>query len=93
MKDLANRNEQFENIERLKKVFEELEQPIISMDTKKKELLGDFYRASTVYIQAQIEAYDHDFPSFAQGKAIPVCLTYSCFIPKRLDFMTMYSSF
>jgi hypothetical protein len=71
MKAVANRNEHFENIERLKKEFEEMAQPIISIDTRKKELLGDFYRAGTVYTQTQIEAHDHDFPSFAQGKAIP----------------------
>jgi len=71
MKDAANRNEQFENIERLKAEFEAMKQPIISMDTKKKELLGDFYRAGTIYAQAPFEAYDHDFPSFAQGKVIP----------------------
>jgi len=71
MKDVANRNEQFENINRLTQAFREQHQPIISMDTKKKELLGDFYRAGTVYRQAQIDAFDHDFPSFAQGKAIP----------------------
>jgi len=71
IKDVANRNEQFENITRLKAEFEAMKQPIISMDTKKKELLGDFYRAGTIYAQAQLDAYDHDFPSFAQGKVIP----------------------
>jgi hypothetical protein len=71
MKDVAQRNEQFENIARLKAEFVAMQQPIISMDTKKKELLGDFYRAGSVYAQAPLEAYDHDFPSFAQGKVIP----------------------
>jgi len=71
MNDVANRNEQFENIARLKAEFEAMQQPIISMDTKKKELLGDFYRSGSVYTQAPLEAYDHDFPSFAQGKVIP----------------------
>ena len=71
MKDVANRNEQFENINRLKSEFQAMQQPIISIDTKKKELSGDFYRAGTVYTQTPLNAYAHDFPGFAQGKVIP----------------------
>lgn len=71
MKAVAQRNEQFEKIEQLKTQFRDAKQPIISIDTKKKELLGDFYRAGSVYTQASLEAYDHDFPSFAAGKVIP----------------------
>src|SRR3954453_155376 len=41
-----NRNAQFENIARLKEQYLKDGLPVISMDTKKKELLGDFYRAA-----------------------------------------------
>ena len=44
MKHVAHRNAQFENITRLKAEYEAAGNPIISMDTKKKECLGNFYR-------------------------------------------------
>jgi len=37
-----NRNEQFENINRIKTSFEEEGYLVISVDTKKKELLGEY---------------------------------------------------
>ena len=37
------------------------------MDTKKKELLGNFYRAGSVYTQEVIATFDHDFPSAADS--------------------------
>ena len=39
-----DRNAQFENIARLKEEYLKAGLPVISIDTKKKELLGDFYR-------------------------------------------------
>lgn len=71
MKAVAHRNEQFENIKRLKAAYQAKGNPIISMDTKKKEYLGNFYRAGRVYTQQALEAYDHDFTSFADGVIIP----------------------
>jgi hypothetical protein len=66
-----NRNEQFENIANLKKKYTDSGQPVISMDTKKKELIGNLHRAGAVYCQQAIEVYDHDFPHLADGIAIP----------------------
>src|SRR5450432_557509 len=43
-----DRNAQFENIARLKKEHLKAGLPVISMDTKKKELMGDFYRDGVV---------------------------------------------
>ena len=40
----ADRNQQFENIARLKQQYLESDNPILSIDTKKKELVGNFYR-------------------------------------------------
>ena len=40
----ADRNAQFEKIAELKKEYLEAGRPVISIDTKKKELLGNFYR-------------------------------------------------
>jgi DDE family transposase len=66
-----NRNAQFENIARLKKEYLSAGLPVISMDTKKKELLGDFYRQGTAYTDETIEVYDHDFGSAGSGVVIP----------------------
>ena len=71
MKETAHRNEQFENIARLKAEYRASGNPIISMDTKKKEYLGNFFRAGRLYTQYPLEVYDHDFASFAEGIVIP----------------------
>jgi hypothetical protein len=71
MKAVKYRNEQFENIERLKDEYEAASNPIVSMDTKKKEHLGNFYRDGHLYTLEELRAYDHDFTSFAQGIIIP----------------------
>jgi hypothetical protein len=71
MKAVQHRNEQFENIQRLKDEYEAAGNPIVSMDTKKRELLGNFYRAGHLYTLEELRAYDHDFKSFADGVIIP----------------------
>lgn len=58
-----NRNAQFENIARLKKEYLGAGLPIISMVTKKKELLANFYREGKTYTDETIEVNDHDFGS------------------------------
>jgi hypothetical protein len=65
------RNEQFENIARLKRQYLRSPNPIISMDTKKKELLGEFFRAGRVWSTGADAVFDHDFPSHATGKLVP----------------------
>ncbi len=71
MKAVPHRNEQFKNIERLKSEYEAAGNPIISMDTKKKEHLGTFYRDGYLYTREEVRAYDHDFKSFSEGIVIP----------------------
>ena len=66
-----NRNAQFENIARLKKEYLKAGLPVISMDTKKKELLGNFYRDGKIDTQETIETNDHDFGSAGAGVVIP----------------------
>lgn len=65
------RNEQFENIERLKVSYQAAGNPVLSMDTKKKELIGLLYREGRLYTTEEIEVYDHDWNSLASGVAIP----------------------
>ena len=66
-----DRNAQFENIARLKQEYLDSPNPIVSIDTKKRELLGTFYRAGRVYTRQGLLAFDHDFPSYADGVVIP----------------------
>ena len=70
-KESLNRDEQFLRIAELKEEFLASGKPVISMDTKKKEFLGNLYRAGRVYTTEAIRAFDHDFPSWASGVIIP----------------------
>jgi hypothetical protein len=69
-----NRNAQFENIARLKKEYLNAGLPVISTDTKKKELLGDFFREGKTDTEETIETNDHDFRSAGSGVVIPHAL-------------------
>jgi Rhodopirellula transposase DDE domain len=66
-----DRNAQFENIARLKKKYLKAGLPVISIDTKKKELIGDFYRDGVIDAQETIAVNDHDFGSMGSGTVIP----------------------
>jgi Rhodopirellula transposase DDE domain len=66
-----DRNAQFENIARLKKKYLKVGLPVISIDTKKKELLGNFFRDGKIDTQETIETNDHDFGSAAAGMVVP----------------------
>jgi len=66
-----DRNAQFQNIARIKAEYFASPDPILSIDTKKRELLGTFYRDGKVYTRQSLLAYDHDFPSYADGTVIP----------------------
>jgi hypothetical protein len=72
MAEVPHRDEQFEKIARLKQRYQASPcNPIISMDTKKKEFLGELFRDGRVYANGPNAVFDHDFPSFAVGKIIP----------------------
>jgi Rhodopirellula transposase DDE domain len=45
--------------------------PIVSIDCKKKERLGNLYREGKCLCQDQIKVYDHDYEHLATGKIIP----------------------
>lgn len=71
MKSSEGRDEQFRKIRKLRKVYEKTDNPIISIDAKKKEQIGNFYREGTVYAQEPIQTYDHDFNDVSEGVVIP----------------------
>src|SRR5919201_2831175 len=66
-----DRNAQFDNIARLRREYEATGDAVISIDTKKKELLGNFHRTGTTFTAETVETFDHDFGSASQGKLIP----------------------
>jgi hypothetical protein len=68
-----NRDAQFRYINRQEAMFRASGDPVISVDTKKKELVGAFQnKGRTWRPQGQPYAVNvHDFPSQAEGKAIP----------------------
>ena len=66
-----DRDAQFRNIARLKQEYGDSPNPILSIDTKKRELLGTFYRAGRILTRQTVRAFDHDFPSYAEGVVIP----------------------
>jgi hypothetical protein len=70
-KDDPNRNAQFKNIAKFRDYYLARNYPVLSVDTKKKELLGRFYRSGTCLSQGPRTCYDHDFASFSQGKVVP----------------------
>lgn len=68
-----DRNTQFEHINAMAINFQQRNQPVISVDTKKKELVGDFKNAGQEWQPkgAPEKVQVHDFPDDAIGKAIP----------------------
>jgi hypothetical protein len=65
------RDQQFQKIARLRAEYEASPNPIISVDTKKKEFVGNLYRDGWLYTQETIETLDHDYPAWADGVAYP----------------------
>lgn len=68
-----DRDAQFRYIARQAKAFQRRQQPVVSVDSKKKELIGNFKTPGREWHpqdQApRVNAYD--FPDMAEGKAIP----------------------
>lgn len=67
----VHRNEQFARIAELKSHFFRQGWPVVSIDTKKKVDLGDFFRHGRGWTNGFVRALDHDFPSAGLGKVIP----------------------
>lgn len=65
------RNEQFEYIAHMRESFAQKNHPIISVDTKKKQLVGLFKNPGTTWEKQCVDVNAHDFRSYAKGIAIP----------------------
>jgi len=66
-----HRNTQFEYIKDLRQKFQEEQWPAVSVDTKKKEMLGNFKNAGAAWSKEPIAVNDHDFKRDSTGSAIP----------------------
>ena len=66
-----DRNAQFERIAELIEQYESEGNPWFSVDTKAKEHLGKLYRKGRIRGSEPFKAFDHDFPSWADGVVIP----------------------
>lgn len=67
----ADRDEQFAYIATQRAAFTATGLPQISVDTKKKELIGNFKNGGRAWGQAATRVNVHDFPSDADGRAVP----------------------
>jgi hypothetical protein len=66
-----DRDIQFAHIEEQIDLFKSAGQPIISVDSKKKELIGDFKQAGRTWSREPIAVNIHDFLGDSLGRAVP----------------------
>lgn len=70
-KDHPDRDKQFGYIQTQKQTFQDAGLPIISVDTKKKEVIGNFRNAGQAWCKEAEVVNVHDFPQDAVGRAVP----------------------
>jgi Rhodopirellula transposase DDE domain len=66
-----DRDRQMSYVARLRRAFLQAGDPVISVDTKKRELVGNFKNAGRTWRQAPLAVLEYDYPSAADGVAIP----------------------
>jgi len=66
-----DRDQQFQRIEKRVQEYRREGLPVLSVDAKKKELVGNFYNAGRIWRQEELAVNDHDFLRDAIGKAVP----------------------
>jgi hypothetical protein len=66
-----DRDRQFRYLVTVRQQAEQRGDPVVSVDTKKKELIGLFAQRGTVWRRRPHEVYSHDFPDDALARIIP----------------------
>jgi hypothetical protein len=66
-----DRDAQFKQISAIRDRFSRRGLPMISVDTKKKELVGNFKNPGTAWNKQAVAVKDHDFRSQGRGLAVP----------------------
>lgn len=67
----AERNAQFMRITKIREQFAAKGLPVISVDAKKKELVGQFRNQGAAWNREPVFVNDHDFRTEAKGVAVP----------------------
>ena len=81
------RDEQFQYLAKLRARYERKDWPVLSIDTKKKEILGDFFHPGRAYTNGRVIVQDHDFVT-AEQRLVP----YGVFDTRRNEgFMYLAS--
>ncbi len=65
-----DRDRQFRYLTRMRRLYQARGWPVISVDAKKKEWVGDFKHPGRTWRRQPRDVLDHDFPSWAIGRAI-----------------------
>jgi hypothetical protein len=86
-----DRDAQFRHIDKTARAFIDAGDPVISVDTKKKELIGNFKNNGREYRQKgdACKVLDHDFPIHTLGRVSP-CGIYN--LNDNTDFVNLGSS-
>ena len=65
------RDRQMRYVARKRREFLKAGDPVISVDTKKRELIGNFKQAGRAWRREPLDVLEYDYPSDADGVAIP----------------------
>jgi len=66
-----DRDTQFSYLRQQRTAHQQAGQPTLSIDTKKKELVGNFKNGGRIWCQEPEPVNIHDFPSESVGRAVP----------------------
>jgi len=85
----GERDQQLRYLARKRRAFRKAGKPVMSVEAKKKELVGNFRNSGRTWRRAAVSVLATDFPSDADGKAIPYGVYDS--VP-NLDFLGIGTS-
>ncbi len=71
VKEVEHRDEQFKQIKSYKEEYINKGNPVISMDVKKKENIGEFFQKGEGYGTKPLPVLDHDFADKTAGTIVP----------------------
>lgn len=66
-----DRDAQFEKIHETVADYQSTGDPVLSIDSKRKESLGEMHRSGTVIANQAAEVLDHDLPAYSEGEVTP----------------------
>jgi hypothetical protein len=80
------RDEQFQHIAHLRALYQRHDWPVLSIDTKKKEILGNFFHPGRALTDGRVIVEDHDFVT-AEQRLVP----YGVFDTRRNEGFMLLS--